>query len=148
MDRASPYSRTFFSSPGVDLSWSVSQEHLEGYYESSGTLHTHSYCLLTHSYHGLPLACGCIKDKFFRWSEFLSVTFFLSAVFTSCFNWERWARISMWEQSQRYFPWRLPFSNVSLDILGHFSEEPSIYTRADFRAYNTDLTGAESLPVR
>lgn len=53
----------------------------------------------------------------------------------------------MWEQSQRHFPWRLPFSNVSLDILGHFSEEPSIYTSADFRAYNTDLTGAESLPM-
>lgn len=48
----------------------------------------------------------------------------------------------MGEQSQGHFPWGFEFSNVSLDILGHFSEESSVYTSVDFRSYNTDLTKA------
>lgn len=105
---------------GIEPSSFVLWEHLEEYYESSDMLHRNCYCLLTQSYHGLFLSHGCIEDKFFRLFEFLSVTFFLLAIFTSCFN---WARTSLWEQSQGHLPWRLSYSNISLDILSHFSKD-------------------------
>ena len=144
MDRVSPYSTTVcsFCSGGVII---ICLERTLGGVLWKFWYVTHSLLLSTRPRIAWTFPFrGCTKCKFCRWSEFLSVTFFLSTVFTKCFN---WTRTSIWQKSQGHFSWRLLFSDVFLDILGHFSGEPSIYTSADFCAYNIDLTTAAEPPM-